>query len=99
MSHPPCAHAPPRAGCRFCHLAATRDDYRALWGMPPLGTPDRDRCRFEGDAVEYPPCGCVRKVVRVCEHDAADWSRCTRGESADPDVQSCQRCPLKVVTA
>lgn len=31
---PPCGHCG-RAGCWYCHLVATRADYRALWGGRP----------------------------------------------------------------
>jgi hypothetical protein len=51
-------------------------------------------CPFEGAVVEYAPCNCADKDVRLCNHPEADIDKCVRGPSRDPaKVRSCADCP------
>lgn len=77
----PCGHETRAAGCRVCELAATRPDYRRLWGLvgPPEGPAAPARrispCRHRGPDLTGPEraaagLGHGRRWLR-CLHPAA----------------------------
>lgn len=51
-------------------------------------------CIYEGPVTDFCTCGDQHKHIRVCLNDNAEWSRCVRAGSHDPDIRSCRRCPL-----
>lgn len=94
----PCGHRAPAAGCRPCHLAATRPDYAALWGEPvpsgpavaPRGSSHCGyRLRPTGAVVDCATCaGSVRLKVFGC----ALHGKCTL-EQQHPEFACCADCP------
>lgn len=74
-----------------------RYDHVRPGGGGAVALPVVRHCRHEGDVVEWcTKCGAEARHVRQCNHDDGP-DKCVRGESRNPDVRSCGRCPLREV--